>query len=94
VAQTPKKRDIEAALLTKGFGRKDQRHRTLHYYVDGRKTHITTWLSHSSRGDLSKNLVGLMARQCRLTKSEFLSLVDCSMSSSDYFDALRAQKAI
>ena len=94
MAQTLKKRDIEAALLAKGFGRKNSGHRVLHYYREGRKTHITTWLSHSSQRDVGKALAGAIARQCRLTKSEFTSFVDCEMTGSDYYDVLRAKKEL
>lgn len=95
MARTLKKKDIEAALLAKGFGKKNRGHRVLHYYHGGRKTHITTWLSHSSQGrDVGKPLVGAMARQCRLTKSEFESFVDCEMTGSDYYDVLRAKKEL
>lgn len=94
MAKIPKPRDIEAALLAKGFGLMNRRHRTFHYIADGQKTQVTTWLSHSRRADISKNLIGLMARQCQLTKSEFLSLVDCSMSGSDYHDVLKAKKLV
>ena len=92
MARTLQSKNIEAALLAKGFGRKNSGHRVLHYYRAGRKTHITTWLSHSSQKDVDKTLVAVMARQCRLTKSQFESLVDCSMTGSDYYDALRARE--
>lgn len=94
MARTLKKKDIEAALLSKGFVRKDKGHRVLHYYGDGRKTHITTWTSHSSDTDINKTLIGAMARQCRLTASEFRRLVDCAMTASDYYDVLRAKKEL
>ena len=70
MARTLKSKDIEAALLAKGFAKKNRHHRILHYYFGGRKTHITTRLSHSSQTDIDKALVSAMARQCRLTKSE------------------------
>lgn len=91
MARTLQNKEIESALLAKGFGRKNSGHRALHYYSDGRKTHITTWMSHSSKRDVDKSLVGNMARQCKLTKAEFASLVDCSMTGSDYYDILRAR---
>ena len=93
MAGTPKPRNVEAALLAKGFELVNQRHRTFNYVPDGQKTQITTWMSHS-RADLSKNLVGLMARQCKLTKDEFLSLVDCTMSGPDYRDILKEKKLV
>ena len=94
MARTLKSKDIEAALLAKGFTKKNRHHRVLQYHCGGRKTHITTRLSHSSQTDIDKTLVGAMARQCRLTKSEFESFVDCTMTGDAYYDALRARKEL
>jgi hypothetical protein len=36
-------------------------------------------------------LIVLMARQCRLTKKQFLSLIDCPMDETEYREILRQQ---
>ena len=94
MAKALKKKDVEAALLSKGFGKKNLDHRVFHYYCDGLKTHITTRISHSSDKEIDKKLISAMAHQCRLSKSKFEDLIDCTMTSSDYYDALRAQKEL
>jgi hypothetical protein len=77
---------VESALQSKGFERVEGDH---HYFVymtnDGRKTQARTKTSHSPRvKDIADNLLSLMARQCLLTRPEFLRLVDCPMDRDDY----------
>jgi hypothetical protein len=85
--------DIDAALTTKGF-RKDQRsdHDRYWLFVGETKQAITTKMSrgtgHRTIGD---NLVGLMARQVKLTGRQFREYVECTMSGSAYVACLRAQ---
>ena len=40
-------------------------------------------MSHSAN-DLSDSLLGMMARQVQLSKKDFLSLVDCSITYDAY----------
>ena len=52
---------------------------------DGLKTQARTKTSHSPRvKDIADNLLGQMARQCLLTRAEFLRLVDCPMDRDAY----------
>ncbi len=60
-----------------------------HYFVyhtrEGLKTRARTKTSHSPKvRDIADNLLGPMARQCLLTKPEFLRLVDCPMDRDEY----------
>jgi predicted RNA binding protein YcfA (HicA-like mRNA interferase family) len=87
------RKDVEAALEAKGFVRAEGDH---HYFVyhtrDGMKTRARTKTSHSPKvRDIADNLLGPMARQCLLTKPEFLRLVDCPMDRDEYERRLRAQ---
>ena len=41
--------------------------------------------------DIPDNILGQMARQCLLTKPEFLRLVDCPMSRDEYEERLGDQ---
>ncbi len=80
------KQDVEQSLKRKGFMRKEGDH---HYFVyhtmSGLKTAIFTKTSHTPKmRDIPDNLLGQMARQCRLSKSEFLDLVDCPLSREEY----------
>jgi hypothetical protein len=52
---------------------------------DGRKTRARTKTSHSPRvREIDDGLLRQMARQCQLTKPDFLRLVDCPMNRDDY----------
>lgn len=80
------RRAVESALQAKGFERVEGDH---HYFVyvtkDGRKTRARTKTSHSPKvRDIADNLLGQMARQCLLTKPDFLRLVDCPMDRDAY----------
>jgi hypothetical protein len=84
---------VEAALEAKGFVRSEGDH---HYFVyhtpDGIKSRARTKTSHSPKmKDMPDNLLGQMARQCLLTKREFLRLVDCPMGRDEYEERLRDQ---
>ena len=80
------RKSVEASLQAKGFARSEGDH---HYFVyvtrEGRKTLARTKTSHSPKTrDLADNLISKMARQCMLTRAEFLRLVDCPMDRDEY----------
>lgn len=85
------KRDVEAALLTKGFRSDERDHRYFIYYSsEGKGTPIKTKTSHgTATRTLVDDLISQMARQCGVTRAEFLRLVDCPLSRSDYENLLR-----
>ncbi len=76
-------RTIESSLGKKGFTKKDGDHNFYVYYVDDRKTDIFTKTSHGKR-EIGDQLIGLMARQCRIKTSEFKKLVNCTISKEQY----------
>ena len=83
---TRDKRRVQAALRRKGF-RADEthHHRFVHYTADGRATGIRTHTSHSSRHKtLGNALLKAMADDCRLSKGDFLRLVDCDLTGDAY----------
>jgi len=87
------RKTVEATLQAKGFAKVEGDH---HYFVyltrDGRKTRARTKTSHSPKVKvIPDNLLGQMARQCLLTKPDFLKLVDCPMSREDFELKLRDQ---
>jgi predicted RNA binding protein YcfA (HicA-like mRNA interferase family) len=79
------RRDVEAALKKKGFQQGDGDH---HWFVfwtaDGKKTTIRTKTSHGSTKDLGDGLLKEMARQTRVSKIQFLELIDCPMRREQY----------
>ena len=85
----PKSRkDVESALKSKGFQKTEGDHHFFIYFTKkGKKTLAKTKTSHSMR-DISDDLLSQMARQCKLTKSQFLELVDCPMNRDKFEEAL------
>ena len=86
-----KRSDIMSGLIGKGFSRDERSKHTYFIYwtVDGKKTAVFT---HTSRGTkyktLGDDLVGSMAKQCRLNKKKFFDLVDCPLSRAAYEEIL------
>ena len=82
------KRSILSSLQRKGFVPRDRPgdHIYLVYYdLLGKKTQVLTKVSHGSKGKTIGNvLIGRMARQCKVSTSEFVRLVDCSMDREEY----------
>ena len=84
------KRDVEAALEGKGFQKVNGDH---NYYVywstEGKKSMAKTKTSHGSGRDISDDLLSKMARQCGVTKPNFLKLVDCPLQRAEYESLLK-----
>ena len=85
-------REIDAALRRKGFTCKsDGKHLRYSYILPGgNKAAVNTLISHGMMGSaLSANLISRMARQLRLTKNEFLKLIDCTLDENGYREILQ-----
>jgi hypothetical protein len=87
------KRDLEAGLVAKGFIQDDNDHHFFVYWtLDGRKSRARTKTSHTQkRKDIGDNILTQMAQQCKMTKSQFLELVDCPMDRVRY-EAVLAER--
>jgi hypothetical protein len=85
---TKSAKDIAAGLLKKGFVARESDHTFYQLSVDGRKTVINTKISHGEK-EIGDPLLGIMARQLRLSKRSFLELVDCPLSLLEYIRLLR-----
>jgi hypothetical protein len=82
------RKSVEAGLIKKGFQLREGDHHFLIYWsITGKKSPVFTKTSHSHR-DISDQLLGKMARQCRLPKGKFLDLIDCPLSRDEYEDLL------
>ncbi len=89
-----KSRDVIAALRRKGFTASEGDHVFLTYVTtEGLRTKIYTKVSHGGSHDLGDYLIGQMARQLKLSKAMFLSLVDCPLQREDYENELRNKGA-
>ena len=81
---TRKQKAVEAALLQKGFAQHDTDHSYFVYYTkEGKKTRAKTKTSHGKR-ELDNFLLGAMAKQVKLSKRDFIDLVDCPLDRDGY----------
>ena len=86
-------RKIEASLENKGFERSESDHRYFLYRTTtGKKTTAKTKTSHTPKmKSIGDDLLGKMAKQCCLTKTQFLELVDCPLDRRGYEAILETQ---
>jgi predicted RNA binding protein YcfA (HicA-like mRNA interferase family) len=82
-----KTKDIESALTSKGFKKVDTHHEMYWLYYDGKKTQVRTRISHSEK-EYDNGLIALMAKQAKLSKAEFLDLINCPLSKEEYLKLL------
>ena len=83
-------RDIQRALLSKGFRQHDLHHRYLELFVDGKASGIRTYLSHGTK-DYGDGLLARVAQQLHLSKRELLQLIDCDLDEAGYLSLLNSQ---
>lgn len=90
------KLEVEKALASKGFTCSTTNHNYFVFYTAAqKKTPIKTMTSFGHKPkDISGDLLSSMARQCKLTNSQFLNLVDCPLSRNDYETLLQEQGAL
>jgi predicted RNA binding protein YcfA (HicA-like mRNA interferase family) len=92
------KRDVEAALLAKGFSARGKGgdHRFFVYVSqEGRVTSVRTKTSHSPKmRDIPDNMLGQMARQCRLSRQQFIELVECPLDRDGLEEILDRQNLL
>ncbi len=84
------------SLKKKGFSEsvsKSDDHKYLEFVHEG-KIHFYTKLSHGSKKDLGLPLITQMALQCKLSKKEFMDLVNCPLSKERYLEILKERGAI
>ena len=80
-----KQAEVEKSLEAKGFqSPKGGDHNYFHYFtIAGKKTAVFTKTSHGSR-EIDDSLLGRMARQCKLSRSDFDRLIDCPLDRNGY----------
>jgi hypothetical protein len=80
---------IHGALTAKGFVHDPSGdHQAFHLYVGKKKMHINTHYSHSAK-QCGDRILGLMARQLRLTGPLLRELIDCTLTGEGYIEILR-----
>jgi len=91
---TMKARDIREALKTKGFHEaKDRDHCYYFLYHNGKKSAVHTKISHGER-EIRAPLLSVMARQLKITRTQFSELVICNLKGEQYTALLMAQHII
>lgn len=73
---------VRNSLLEKGFGLENNNHKMFYYYMDGKRTSIRTMISHNS-DEIDDFLIGKMKNQLKLSKEQFLDLVDCPLTKEE-----------
>lgn len=90
-----RKADVVAGLENKGFLSREGDHTFLSYFDQaGRKTSVFTKVSHGSQNEIDDNLLGMMAKQCKLPKKRFFDLIDCPLDRVEYETILRENQHI
>lgn len=91
--KTCKARDIEAALLKKGFRVKESHHKLFYLIKDGKITGVHTFLSHGLK-EYPTDLLAKMRAQLHLSGKEFDDLIHCPLSGEDYLVLLRERGVV
>lgn len=88
-----KKKEIESALLSKGFIPHQTDHEYLWLYVAGKKTSVKTWLSHGIY-EYGDDLLAKVKKQLGVSKKQLLDLIKCPLSHEDYVAHLKQTRRI
>jgi hypothetical protein len=78
------KRLAVSSMLRKGFSRAiGDDHQRFEYILD-EEAISRTFVSHGGGKDLDDKLLGDMARQCHVSRKEFIAFARCEMSEAEY----------
>ncbi|MBL0744429.1 type II toxin-antitoxin system HicA family toxin [Chryseolinea lacunae] len=93
-----KTRDIEKALLKKGFekisGKQKSHHEYFHLKVEGKKSQVFIYLSHGAI-EYDKNLMARIKTQLYFTNShDAENFFDCPLTKEGYIELLRRSGVI
>lgn len=81
-----KKKDTDKQLRGKMSGDCDESAGDHYFYffkLEGREV-LSTKMSRPKKGDLDDHLIGLMAKQLKLSASDFRQYIQCTLSSDDW----------
>ena len=87
-------REIHASLVRKGFRCEvGTNHQKYHFVCEGKDTGVVTLLSRSF-DEYSDSLLTRLAKQVRLSRSEFMDLVSCALGPDAYLQLLKERGAL
>ena len=89
------KRDVISNLKKKGFVDSKQTHHDYLTYKtnEGKISSVYTYTSHSGK-EIADSILSQMAKQCKLTRTQFLKLIDCTMNQQEYELELKNQSLL
>ena len=88
-----KTKDIESALLKKGFKFDITHHKKFWLYFNDKKTSISTHLSHGIR-EYGDDLLDKVKKQLAITKPQLEAFVKSPLSYKDYVALLQKKRRI
>lgn len=84
---------LDKALTKKGFRKESTHHEMYWLFVGERRSEIRTRISHGKK-EYGDPLLGQMAKQMKLRRSQFDDFVECPLSQEDYINLLQQQGII
>jgi hypothetical protein len=85
-------KDIEKALLAKGFEKHSSKHHNYYYFIyNGKRSNISTYLSHGGKSsDYGTNLMSKIKQQLKFNDSKTAErFLDCPFKEEQYIDLLK-----
>lgn len=90
-----KDKKVRKSLEKKGFKQEPSSHHNYYYLYDqdGKRTKINT---HTSRNEqeIGNFLIGQMSKQLKLSKEDFIDLINCPLSYEEYIAKLKEKNEI
>jgi hypothetical protein len=83
-----KPHELRSALEAKGFEPQESDHTWYFLHIRGRKTDIRTKVHHHPR-EYDDRLLGLVAKQMRLTTRELGDFLECPLTRDGYIERMR-----
>ncbi len=89
MTQLPR-RKIQSGLLRKGFKKDNNEHRVFRFYVGGKKTRISTFVSHGSNyKEYGDDLLAKMKRElCMPQKKYLIDFINCPVTEEKFKEYL------
>ena len=90
-----KDKKVRQSLEKKGFKNEPNKHHNYYYLYDlnGKRTAINTHTSRNGQ-DIDDYLIRQMSKQLKLSKDEFIDLINCPLSREMYISLLKERNVI